>query len=214
MGLIRTTLLRGIDSLVGAAPAGSVTVLDDDSVAQTLPVVPDIARRSLTSGETGWWTANLDNVHTAADEETSQINPYKALAAVPAGSAYPVSVPATQDLWLIGASLVRVSGAADLVGGFLAIDPIARQQAFGIEDDGSAVVVSGEIPLVFWGPLNTDTAVDWGVTLNDQVYTRIALRLPRNTNLLFRSTSAGTATFRVVLILGLFQQALGQDVAT
>jgi len=212
MGLIRTTLLRGVQALVGAAPTTGVTVLDDDSVVQTLPVVPEIARRSLSLGETGWWIANLNNIHTAADAELSQINPYAAALDVPDGSAFPVLVPATQDLWLIGAHVVRISGAGDLNNGALIIDPVPRQQAFGRDDLGAAVVASGEIPLALWGNLNEVLAVDMAILSEGGVWWRGPLRIPRNANILFRSDATATATFSLVMILGLFPESLGQDV--
>jgi len=215
MGLIRTTLLRGVQELVGASPGTlGVTVLEDDSVTQTLPVVPDIARRSLVTGETGWWIANLDNVHTAADAETSLINPYAAADDVPAGSAFPLLVPATQDLWLLGASVNRISGAADLTAAALTLDPVARQQAFGRDDSGAAIVASGEIPLALWVGLNTDTPVAMALLVGGGVHQAIRTRWPRNARVTFRTESAGTATFRLVMIWGLFQAGLGQDAVT
>lgn len=212
MGEIRTTLLRGVQALVGAASTPGITVLDDDSVTQVLNVLPELARRGLSLGETGWWIANLDNVHTAADAELSQINPYAAGADVPDGSAFPVAVPATQDLWLLGAHVVRISGAADLNNGALIIDPVARQQAFGRDDDGAAVVSSGEIPLALWGNLDTTLALDMAVLSEGGVWYRAGIRLPRNAEILFRTDSAGTATFRLGMVIGLFPESLGQDV--
>jgi len=212
MGLITTRLLTGIQQLVGGTPIGGITVLEDESVTQVLNVVPDVARRALSPAETGWWIANLDNDHGAADAELSRINPYSAGVDVPAGSGYPLEVPLDQDVWLLGASVVRIGGVTDLVNASMLIDPVPRQQAWGRDDAGVAVVASGEIPLALWGVLNEVLAVDMAILDGGGVFYRSAIRIPRNADILFRTESAGIAEFRLVIVLGLFPAGLGQDV--
>lgn len=214
MGLIRTRILAGVQSLIGGAPGGnSVTVLEDDSVTQVLPIVPDIARRALSPGETGWWVANFDNIHPGADSIKSEINPYDAGASVPAGSQYPTSIPSDQDLWLMGASLVRFAGAGDLNTGTLQLDPAPRQQAWGIDNSGAAVVVSGEFLLAGWIGLDTNSVIDWGKGGDGSLgVKRLAIRLPRSSLLLFRSNSSAAASFRVAMVFGLFPAGLGEDI--
>ncbi len=213
MGLIGTRLLQGVQRLVGAASTSGITVLEDDSVVQVLPVLPDIGRRSLAGVETGWFTATLSNVHSAADDENNTINPYVVdRALIPTTSSYPTPVPSEFDLWLCGVTLVATGDGA-LAGSHLAIDPVNQQQGWGRADDGTFVAGAGAIPIVRWDSINSATVLDVGVMGNGDTYWKGALRIPRRANLNFRSTSGAANTFNCIMVLGLFPAGLGQDIA-
>lgn len=216
MSIIHSRMLGLIQKLIGGGSGSLVTVLDDDSVTQVLPVIPEIARRSLTIGNIGgWFLAVLENVHTSDDFEQSSIPVYTpaAAAVIP---PYPLVVPDDQDIWLIGASLIRTTGAGSLAAGVLAINPPSISQGLGIDDAGATVIGTPMMSLAHFNGLNTvlGSVNAFGITAGGDPYVPIGLRLPRFTTLVFNSESGGAATceFQMIAIMALFPAGLGQDV--
>jgi len=214
MGQIRTTVLRLFQPLFGGAPSGApITVLEDDSVTQVANIFPDVARRSLAGPESGWFTCTMQNVHSGADDENNTINPYEVdRILIPTTSSYPSPVPAEQELWICGVTLLATGDGA-LAGAHLGIDPVAQQQGWGRDDAGAFVAGVGVIPIVRWDSINSATIIDIGVMGDGSTHWRGAVRIPRRANLNFRSTSGAANTFNCVIILGLFPTGLGQDIA-
>ena len=101
MSLIKNALLLPIQHLIGQAPAPTPAVVDDDSVSLVLPVVPNIARRSLASQPTGgWFTGLLENNHVSDDAIISTANVYN--IGDDAVAPWPAPVPNEFDVWLLG----------------------------------------------------------------------------------------------------------------
>jgi len=220
VALITNAILSPIRTLIGIGQGNvTPTVLDDDSVSLTLPVVPEIARRGLSAGSGGIFQGILENVHSAADDEHSEITPYA--AGVDAIFHFPPVVPADFDLWLLRANVVRVTGAGTLPGATLKLRaPLANTPTlgFGRDDAGDPVTNNSQYMLAFWDTLFTGAAGIAATGFNSvsgEVDMKINLRLPRGCLLSFDTTSAtASATFRLIMYLGLFPAGLGQDVVT
>lgn len=188
------------------------TLLDDGNVSQVLSI-NEIVRRSRTpAATTGWYRPVFENVHAAASDEQSNIDPY-APGAV-AFAPYPNPVPRGFDFWILGASLRRTSGAGTLTNANLGVRPVAAQFGWGIDEGGVQVSAPDNMVLAAWTSLNTGSIIKYGTRGNGDPYAHINLRVPRGTDLFFTSTAAGAAaTFRCYLIAALFPEGLGQDVA-
>ncbi len=207
LGIVRRILQPGID------PATAVTNLDLASVSQTLPVVPEIVRRSAPlAGIDGFHTGRLRNVHSAADVETSTITPY-AVGDAALGS-YPSSVAEGWDLWLLAISGQRTVGAG-VITGTVTLVPVNAIEGWGIEDDGTpltagaARMILGRITGI--EAEHTHSPVIWqnepGAT-----FLKVGLRLPRGIAISFHSTSDALVTVELTFVMGLFPMAMGHDV--
>jgi len=216
MAIIKNAILSPIQRLIGMAPSPSPTVLDDDSVSLTMPIVPHIARRSLVGKPNGgWFEGVLENVHSGADDEQSSINPYAAgLDAVP---PYPMAINDNFDIWLIAVMGRRSSGAGGLTGAIMTIDPPTHSQGWGRDDVGAPVVGSPPMRVAFFDGVEETVA---GITPSPMITEQglllqpINLRIPHDALLTFHSTSAAAAEFQAIFLVGLFPAGLGQDIAT
>ncbi len=217
MSQITSSMLRQIQQLIGGGGAGiaPVTVLEDDAVTQTLPVVPEIARRSLVIGPLGGiFVGVLRNVHTAADGEVSSILPYTPLASNIA--PYPSPVPDGYDIWLLGIAGTRVSGTGLLTGALMGINPPTSSQGWGRDDSGTGVAATGIFQLARFDVIEAAITLGTDCMLTEQglTYQPVGLRLMRGATLVFASEASDTATFDALFYMGLFPAAMGQDVST
>jgi len=216
MSLVKNPIISMLQSLIGVSPNPGPVVLDDDSISMVLPVVPEVARRSMAGIETGWFQGVLENVHSGADSETSNIDPYNPGAA--AVAPYPTTIPDEFDLWLLGVSGRRSSGAGDLTGAVFTMNPGVTSQGWGIDDVGAPVVVAPAMRIAFFDGLEeTVTAVGnspFLLAATGQLYIPIGIRLPRGGLIAMATEAAAAAEFQGMFLLGLFPAGLGQDVAT
>jgi len=217
MPIIKSGLLLRISQLIGGPPVGGPTVLDDDSVSLTMPVLPEIARRSLIQGPlTGWYTSVMENVHSAADGELSSINPYEPGAA--AVAPYPESVPDDFDVWLLKAFAQRSSGSGALTMGYLDMNPVTHQQGWGIDDAGAPVIDEPPVVLARWDSVEAVVTVagatEPAMTEAGDTMVDVNIRIARGALLRFSTESAAAAEFQCLLLMGLFPSGLGQDVVT
>jgi len=211
MKKIDSDALGEIGLALGMTGAGSpVTELADGVVDQVLSI-NEIARRSQTLGvTTGFFSPTLRTVHTDAETQVVQVDPYN-IGTVNAVAPYPAVVPRGSDFWLLGASIRRVSGTGTLLA-TLSLVVGTRAQGFGEDDSGNLILVSQPIRLAYWDGLvtvNTTFAIKNGAR---GPHARIGYRVPRNAQINFTSTSTLTSTYDCQLICGLFPTALGQDV--
>jgi len=218
MAKIITSLLLPIQRLIGSPSLGAVTVLDDDSVIQTLPVVPEIARRGLSGPTGGWFLGILENVHSGADEEASDIDPYNPGAAAP--GAWPDTVPNTFDVWLMGISGMRTSGAGALTMAVIGWNSENTQATFAWGKDDAGDPVAPSTPPQWLARFdsveeNIGTLLSTAAPLLTEqglVYQPMSLRLPRSGVLTFFTESGGAAEFQAHFIMGLFPEGMGQDI--
>jgi len=216
MTVIKNAILSPIQGLVGSPGVGTPTVLDDDSISMTLPILPDIARRSLAIGiGQGWFQGLLENVHGAADDEVSTIDPYN-----PGDdriAPYPAVVEPGSDVWILGVSGIRSSGAGGLTGGTMGFSVPDTVQGWGRDDQG---VLVAETPRFIFAQFDNISTLSAGLsqppmqTEQGLIYQPVGVRVPRGGIISFHSTSAAAAEFQAIFLIGLFPSALGQDVAT
>ena len=217
MAIITSGLLKILQQLIGApAAAWGPVVLDDDSVAQTLPIIPEIARRGLAPGTIGGWGFSvMENVHAGAGFEFSTIDPYQ--PGVAAVGGYPEAVQEGFDVWLLGATGLRSSGAGGLTVASVALNLVGTQQMWGVDDADAQVVAD---PLMVLGRFDgLETTLSGGsvymIDESGNPYISMNLRIPRSgVALQFHTEAAAAAEFQLVLLMGLFPASLGQDIVT
>jgi len=218
--IIKNSVLKGLQALLGYAPSSTPTNIDDSAISLTLPLVPEISRRSYNLFQSGWFFALMENVHSGADGETSALDPYQADAGPTLDASlngFPGAVPQGWDIWLLGVSGIRSSGAGGLTGATCEINPIASQQGIGLDDVGTVVTGSPPIHVAFFDEINADVADTSSMMRNStnlQTYVKVGLRIPRGAIIEFTSEAAAAAEFRMMLTMGIFPEALGQDVAS
>jgi len=211
---IESGALDTVDKALGLAGAGGapLTELDDGLVQQVL-VVNELTRRSLAPGDTGGiYRAVMRNVSSGADGIISTWTPYAATAGLIV-SPYTNPVPDTLDVWLLSASVNRISGSGSSVSGLL-IQNI--RQAFGVNQAGSSTVSNPRIPLALWDDaFNAD--VIFQATSGQVPWKRLIFRVPRlgeasgPVQLIFATESSATSEWECNILFGLFPVALGQD---
>lgn len=217
MSQITNNLLRIVQQLIGGSGAGTapITVLDDDSVTQTLPIVPEIARRSLVIGPLGGiFVGVLRNVHSGADGEVSNILPYAPLASnIP---PYPSPVPDGFDIWLLGVAGGRVASAGGLTGALMGINPPTDSQGWGRDDGGTGVSATGIFQVARFDALEEGVTLGTDAMITEQglTYQPVNLRIMRGATIVFATEAAAAATFDAQFYMGLFPAGMGQDVST
>jgi len=216
MALIKGNPLRLVQKLfgLGSNQLAGRTNLDDGDVTQVLSI-NDITRRA----EVAWFQGVLENVHSGADDERSTLDPYNPGAN--AVAPYPAFVDETLDVWLLGVSLLQNSGTAALTGAQLTMNVPTFSLGWGVDDAGDPVTASPGFPLAIFDSQDSSVAAPAGNNLvcltagGELPFLPVRVRLPRGgAFLVFDSTSSGAAEFRMLMLLGLFPVALGQDVVT
>ena len=195
----------------GTGVAG--TLLDDGNVSLVLNINEIIRRSRTPAATTGWFVGILNTIHAGAGRIATSINPYTTANNV---EPYSSPVPRGFDVWVMGASLIRLSGAGDLDGAMLQLDPTPSQQGWGQDNTGAAVVQTLAIPIARWGPLDTSIASELAIAFNPEggeCMIKVMTRVPRGATLRLATDATALATFQAQLICGLFPEGLGQDVA-
>lgn len=213
MKTINSDALDLIARALGLSGVGApLTEFLDGQLEQVLDVTTLVRRGRTQAGTGGIYTGVLENNHGAANTQISGIEPYT--TAVGAIAPYPSPMPAGFDVWIIGATVRRVSGTGTVVA-IMALDTIAPQQGWGIDEAGAAVVADDPLPLGHWNTIvaSTDTYV---ATPDGELWVPIGLRVPRppqsDTSLNFSTTASAISVYRASVLLGVFPIGLGQDV--
>jgi len=202
---------------LGSDVGGEGVEYDEGHASQTIPLYPDIRRRSNTLvGVDGWIYGILENVHAVADVEDSAVNPY-AVGATGLVNGYPASIPEGYDIWLMAVHALRTSASGGLTAGIVTVGPGIATQGWGLTDAGAATQAAMRIRL------GASTALFTAMTGNSQqpfiwgdgstvLYPRI--RLPRGGqgDVNFQTESDAAATYQAIFVMGIFPTALGQDV--
>lgn len=215
MAVVKNPIISTLGNMIGLSPTPSPLILDETNLSLVLPVVPDVARRSGAGIEAGWFVGLLENVHSAADSESSFIDPYNPGANSIA--PYPEIVPIGYDVWLIGVSGTRSAGSGGLTGAIFVLNPGDTSQGWGQDDAGAAVVGTPSIRLALFDSISElvqAVATDPMITEQGATYVPIGIRIPRNSLLGFETEAAAAAEFQGQFLLGLFPAGLGQDVGT
>ena len=208
---IDSDALQNFGRMLGIAGDKGRTLLDNGNVSQVFDLAP-VVRRSRTIGpSTGWFYGLMQNVHAGAGELTRTIDPYS-VGATLGVSPYPADVPQEWDVWLLQVAMRRTSGAGDLDGAAVSIVPDGRQQGFGVNDSGAAVVAAHGMPVAFWTAIDATLGLGLGTNVSQTVKFDVGLRMGRHSTLNFVSDAVAAATFTCLLTMGLFVGGLGQDV--
>jgi len=211
MKIVDSDALGVVSKSLGLTGSGApVTEFMDGVVEQTLDVAPIIRRGRTQASSQGIYTGVMRNIHGAANDQTSAINPFNVTTgAIP---PYPAPMPEQFDLWVFGASVTQISGTGTVVAA-LTLQFGAASQGWGIDSAGIAVVNNREQPVAFWDTVQT-VVNPWLLMGTLGPWQRIGMRLPRNpfVQFVFRSTASAIATYELQLLLGVFPVALGQDV--
>jgi len=210
MKKINSAALESMNKALGLSGTGSpVTELTDAIVDQVIEVGP-IVRRSLTQAQTGGiYSAQIRNIHTAAESLTGSVTPY--LGGTSAKAPYPSPMPAAFDVWLLGAAVTQVSGTGTLSAALSVQYPTS---VMGLTNKGGALTTT-VMNTAHWDTVVVENTT-FGVSTGELgvPFRKIGLRLPRATGtlIIFGSTSSAAATFDCFMTLGVFPTALGQDV--
>ena len=198
---------------LAGADSGAETIIDTDSVTQVLDIAP-VARRSLAlPGTDGIFYCYFENVHGAADDESSTIDPYAPGDA--AVAPYPGTVPRDLDFWVLQCSGRRTAGAGGLTSAAFVVVPSGTgiQQGWGIDDLGAAVTSVFVTVAARFDTIENVGGLFAFATEEGNTVVHINRRIPRGSNLSFHSTSGGAAEFQMILTCALLPLGLGQDVS-
>ena len=221
-------LMDRILGLSGSSAGEQYTTLDDGNVQQVIDISA-IARRSLTpAGSLGLYSIRLRNFHSSSalkiDNPCDPYNFANELTISYDTNAWPVPVPRGFDVWLIGASawsdstskLAMMQLNLTLPSGSMAINQTST--------DNSLAQVGNDIAvqqLVRW---STVLGYDVGKVVSDMFtwldaagnsYQSFNTRLVQGTTLNFISIASSTTVKATCeLLVGIFPEGLGQDIAT
>jgi len=201
-----------VDEVLGVAGGKAAsTELDDGRLDQVLNV-NDIIRRSRSVQDGIFWGL-WRNIHAAAGEVSSNINPYTTPSDTNT-TGWETPIPRKLEVWVLGATVSRSSGAGGLDEALLELRMTAVQQAFGEDSAGAAIAgQNANMALARWDVISELTTRDVALTETGAPFARIGLRVPRRSTIRFTSDAAAAANFDLQVLLGLFPRALGQDIA-
>jgi len=201
-----TALLLANRMLGVAGPGSAATELEDGILNQVLDVAPIVRRSRTLGGSGGWYYALMENVHLAANAQSSTLDLYAAVGPI---NGYENPLPDRFDCWLMQASCRRIAGAGDLTDGVFSLNPAESQQGCGVDQAGAAFAGSSNMALaVFDGIFTGGIAIN---TLTNEANYKIGIRVPRGASIIWGTTAGAAATFRGELAIGVFPVTTGQD---
>ena len=210
MKTVDSDALGTITAALGITGRGSqITEFLDGQLDQTFDVATAIRRGRTLSPSGGLFTAIMRNVHpSGASTITTVVDPF--VFGAPR-APYPTPLPTRLfDLWLINATVERVSGTGTLVS-VLSVLNDGAHLGWGIDNGGNPITGDTFFPVAFWDSVATVGTRVFGITEAGHSVVYPGLRLRPGTDLVFISTSSATETDQCLLTLGLFPIGLGQD---
>jgi len=212
MKKVNSQNLSAVDAMLGITGVGAQQTEFEDGILQQVVNVVPAARRGGTLGPTrGIFFAHLQNVHTDAESLTSTAFPFS----ITTGrvGAYPSPLRADLfDLWLIQASVRRLSGTGTLICQLM-LDLTTGFLGWGLDDSAAAVTGIYRATLGLWDSILAGPGSAVGLLESGDTVLKINQRLTLGCSLRFASTSSLTSTYNCELLFGLFPAASGQDVA-
>lgn len=213
--LIDSQALGPLQKTLGLAGVGAgETELLDGVVDQVIDVGPIVRRGRTLAGTEGIFRAVLRNQHLDIQTLATSWQPYES-STVGLVAPYPSPVPAGLDVWLLGATVERAAGAGSITDCNLQLTNV--QLGFAQNDLGAAVTPTTVYHLAFWNSLNTTGSTPFALTETRLPYKTLNMRIPRkgaiaSPFIVFESTSTATVHVDVLMLIGVFPSALGQDV--
>lgn len=209
---IKGDALSSVKTALGLGAGGEQsTELQDGVVDQVIDLIPMVRRGRTQAATDGLYTAQMVNVHGAADSKVASQIPYELIAG--GIEPYPSIMPPQFDVWLMGAMVTRISGTGT-VEAILAMRFGTNKMGWAINQDGDAVTPTNpEFVLGLWDALINEGTTFALLAGTNGTYLKIGQRLPRGagSDLKFRTTASAIATYNCNLILGVFPMSLGQD---
>ena len=208
MSFVKNPILLPLQGMIGLTPTPKPLVLDDTNISLTLPLAPEIIRRSSTQApSTGLFVCQMQNEHVAAGTLSISVDPY--LPANP-GAIWQGEVPEEFDCWLLGVGCaISVGDIVDLDDCSVEISSPETARGWSITTGGGAIT----------GNLSFTQIAHWGqgdivdTTRKKGIWRPIGLRWRRGDNLFWISDSNLVGNFDIIvtMIWGLFPAGLGQD---
>ena len=220
-----------LDRMLGLSGSGGeqYTTLDDGNVQQVLEIGP-VARRSLTfAGEAGLYVIGMrSDADTVANIARNSVDPYNFAAELTVSgptNGYPVPVPRGYDVWIIRASAYSNTTAGH---DWLQLNvqlPSSSMALYSYAADGGAESQltndRSNVALCRWdtilaGDTLTGSSAEYvWATENGTTSPEFGMRIPRGSRLDWITSAIATGTqAQCRVILGVFPEGLGQDVAT
>jgi len=212
MKAVDSDVLSGVIPNLGLTGGSQETQFDDENLSQFYDVGRDVRRARAPAP--AWWYGILQNTHSAADAETSTIDPYT-VGPVISGHQEWDSISQLFDVWIISLQVIRLSGAG-VPTCFAGVNPTVTNLAWG-KDDG-ANVVGTHHPYVIgrWTGVDADVTGyvhDPCITAEGNTVIRVNQRFPRGASLEFSTVADAACVLQLITVLGLFPAGLGQDIA-
>jgi len=212
--IVDSQALEPANKALGIAGSGdSQTEFTDGTLDQVLDMAPIVRRGRTIASTGGLFRVVLRTVHTDIETLAVSWQPYESGTGVIA--PFPDPVPDTFDVWLLGASLERQSGAGNITNSVLKLTQVI--QGFGIDDSAVAITSNAVFYLAFWDTIEGSFAPGFGnVPNNNFVWQHPGIRIPRkgaiaSPFIVFEAISSATVSIDCTLLVGLFPVALGQD---
>jgi len=211
---IDSDALSQVQRQLGISGVGvnGVAQLEDDELRQVIDVGPAVRRGRADVANGGWFWGVLQNVHGASTALSSFINPYEADGFEL--TSYPALVDVSRfDIWIAGATVRLLSGAASINSASLIIGAPLRSLAFGKDDSAAQVTpTGGGFAVAHWGSLVNATSFTYMIRQTGIPFLNLNMRMPRGSNLVFDTNSVGISTYECSILMGLFPIGLGNDV--
>lgn len=210
-------LLNRILGLSGAQ-ASAETELIDGHVNQTIGIEPIVRRTRTLAASEGYFHFILECINGAgATTVSATIDPYNP-GSVLNRAPFPAKVPQGFDLYLLGASIRRVSGtASNFTEGQINIISPLENMAFGVDNLGVVPIAAASnmaIVLGRWDTLSTVITTGTGLTEQGDPWIPLSLRIRRGISIQYSATGVNAVTSNLVGILGMFPSTLGQDLVS
>ncbi len=208
MAFVKNPILLPLQDMIGLSPTPHPLVLDDANVSLTLPLVPDITRRSRTLvPSTGLFACQMQNEHSAAGTLVLALDPY--LPENP-GAVWPAEVVPSLDAWLLGVGCqIDTGDIVDLDDASVEIDSPATARGWSATTGGGPITGG----LAFTSIAHWDQPQITDASRKKGVWKPLGIRWRRGDQLNWISKSNLAGNFDIILTMlwGLFPAGLGQD---
>ena len=208
---VDSAALERVAKILRLSTGGSqLTEFQDELLQQVIDIMP-MARRALTPGRLGIFTATILNTHVGSDTITVDVDPYEPGTTF-VGNGYPAVVDENFDVWLLAAHALNVTAPGDFGGGFLSL--LTTALGMGWRNEANAIAVNSLIEVYNQETTFGNVVMLTGGGSDDFTHLDIGRRIPRDTVIRFQTVKSGVGagTYKAFLWLGIFPAGLGQDV--
>lgn len=208
---VDSDFLAGVKDLLGLAGQGAQgTAFEEETLVQVFDVGNAVRRGGADIATGGWFYGVLQNAHGAANTQFSAVDPYSP-GSLALGS-WPAEVPADMDVWV--GNVYCISDAVVGINATFSMGFPSRMQGLGVNQLIAPVAAADVgVPMAWWDEIVAMSTAEFARNaLTLQTCYPVNIRVPRGAGLQFTSVTAGIATLKCVVQLGLFPAGAGQDV--